>query len=190
MCNFENSTPDEKCHVHLLDLYISKLPEKNTLKVKPQNEALPWFCDVPVGKNTLQNKLKRMCANAGIKMNHSLRSTGASELYANVPEKLIQERTGHRSVTALRTYERTAHNQHQAVSSVLSSSAPGCSYQSSSVAYSQQSNIEVNCHSIPTQASTSVQLNFQSLNGCTINVYQHPPTPAAGQTSPVTFKPN
>ena len=36
------------------------------LQVKPQNEALPWFCDVPVGKNTLQNKLKRMCANAGI----------------------------------------------------------------------------------------------------------------------------
>ena len=61
-CNFENSTPDERCHVHLLDLYISKLPEKTRseqglfcvrpLQVKPQNDALPQFCDVPVGKNT------------------------------------------------------------------------------------------------------------------------------------------
>jgi integrase len=34
--------------------------------------------------------------------NHSLRATGATRLFeANVPEKLIQERTGHRSIDAL-----------------------------------------------------------------------------------------
>ena len=127
-----------------------------------------------------------MCAHAGIegnKTNHSLRATGASELFhANVPEKMIQERTGHRSVVALRTYERTAHDQHQAVSSILSSASPGCSYQSSSVSCSQQSNVDVNCHSsIPAGAGNGIQLNFQSLTGCTINVYQHPPQ--ASQTS-------
>ena len=43
-----------------------------------------------------------MCAQAGIeadKTNHSLRATGASELFhANVPEQMIQERTGHKQV--------------------------------------------------------------------------------------------
>ena len=38
-----------------------------------------------------------------MKTNHSLRATAASELFcANVPEKLIQERTGHKSLQALR----------------------------------------------------------------------------------------
>ena len=62
------------------------------LQVKPLDELLPWFCDVLTGKNTLQFKLKTMCAHAGIegnKMNHNLRATGASEhFHANVPEKM------------------------------------------------------------------------------------------------------
>ena len=38
--------------------------------------------------------------------NHSLRGTGASELFATgVPEALIQKCTGHRSVESLRLYE-------------------------------------------------------------------------------------
>ncbi len=46
----------------------------------------------------------------GRKTNHSLRATGASELFqAGVPEKIIKERTGHHSLEALRTYyHRTA----------------------------------------------------------------------------------
>ena len=64
-----------------------------------------------------------MCVDAGIegmKMNHSLRTTAGSELFhANVPEKLIQERTGHKSLQALRVYEHTTKDQHQAVSEIL-----------------------------------------------------------------------
>ena len=66
-CNGETSTLDERCHVHLLDLYISKLPKKRhaeqglfnvrPLQLKPWDEVSPWFCDVAVGKNTLQSKL-------------------------------------------------------------------------------------------------------------------------------------
>ena len=40
---------------------------------------------------------------------------------ANVPEKLIQSRTGHCSLEALRVYERPSHEKHQAVSNVLTS---------------------------------------------------------------------
>ena len=54
--------------------------------------------------------VKEMCEEAGIegnKTNHSLRSCGVSSLYnKNVPEKMIQERSGHRSLTPLRAYER------------------------------------------------------------------------------------
>ena len=45
----------------------------------------------------------------GKKTNHSLRATGASELFKRgVPEKIVQERTEHRSLEALRTYERSS----------------------------------------------------------------------------------
>ena len=70
--------------------------------------------------------LKDMCHDAAIggrKTNHSLRATGALELFAaGVPEKIIKERTGHRSLEALHVYEHTTSLQHQAVSTILSSS--------------------------------------------------------------------
>ena len=60
----------------------------------------------------------------GHKMNHSLRATGAIELYeAEAPEKIIQERTGHHLLEYLRTYERTSDKQQQAISNILSSNS-------------------------------------------------------------------
>ena len=40
-----------------------------------------------------------------------------------MPEKVIQERTGHRNLEALRLYEKTTTEQHQAIAQVLRSSA-------------------------------------------------------------------
>lgn len=40
---------------------------------------------------------------------------------ANVPEKLIQSRTGHRSVSALRLHKRLLHDQNQAVLNIYTS---------------------------------------------------------------------
>ena len=49
---------------------------------------------------------------------------GASHMFSgSVPEKLIQSRTGHRSLEALRLYERPSHEQQQAVSNILTSGA-------------------------------------------------------------------
>ena len=63
------------------------------------------------------------------KFNHSLRATGATEMFAaNVPEKLIQSRIGHHSLEALRLYERPSHAQHQAVSNILTSAVPQRSF--------------------------------------------------------------
>ena len=54
------------------------------------------------------------------KTNHSLWATGATRLFeANVPEKLIQERTGHCSIDALQMYERTSVTQQKEASSVI-----------------------------------------------------------------------
>ena len=105
-----------------------------------------------------------MCAEAGIsghKTNNSLCATAATEMFRRgAPEKLIQERTGHRSVEALRSYERLDEVQHKVVSSLLSN-APG---KSRSMTYSQH--LMSKTHSFNT-SSTSMPL--QDLHGCTIN---------------------
>ena len=53
--------------------------------------------------------LASMCKDAGIsghKTNHSLRAYAATELFrAGIPEKVIQDRSGHRSLEGLRKYE-------------------------------------------------------------------------------------
>ena len=67
--------------------------------------------------------VKEMCKVAGIegnKTNHSLRSCGVSSLYnKNVPEKMIQERSGHHSLTTLREYERPTVEQMLETSKML-----------------------------------------------------------------------
>ena len=58
--------------------------------------------------------VKRMFQEVGTdgKTNHSLRATGATRLFeANVPDKLIKEQTGHKSLDALRLYECTSSEQ-------------------------------------------------------------------------------
>ena len=75
-----------------------------------QKSSGPWFSCQPCGVNKLNGMVKSMFSSIGIsgKSNHSLRASGATEMFrAGVPEKIIQERTGHRSLKALRTYERT-----------------------------------------------------------------------------------
>ena len=132
---FEQKGVSEHCHVRLLDLYMSKLPKDareedffyaRPLPVAPYDPSKPWFYARPVGKNMLNSALKDMCAEAGIsghKTNHSLRATGASEMFeAGVPEKIIKERTSHRSLGALRLYEQTTKDQHKVVSAIHASS--------------------------------------------------------------------
>ena len=100
----------------MLKLYISKLPPKTLEDPKavfywkpkekvPLDANAAWFLIQPVGHNTLASMVKNICSHIGVtgKTNHSLRATGATRLFeANVPEKLIQERTAHKSTDALR----------------------------------------------------------------------------------------
>ena len=54
--------------------------------------------------------------------NHSLHATGATTLFdANVPEAIIQKRSGHSSTKALRMYEWMTPQQDLAISKILQS---------------------------------------------------------------------
>ena len=95
---YANPEAGDRCHVKILDLYFNRLSEeakKNIFYTRPvptlpKNPYDPWYCAVPYGKNKLSSMFKEMCIEAGIghKTNHSLRATGASELFKEgVPEK-------------------------------------------------------------------------------------------------------
>ena len=131
----ENKTAGERCRCYLLDFYISKLPKevkerdlfymyvRPLLIIEESCSTMVHCCSV--GCNTLNHMVPKMCSEAKFSSrmtNHSLRATGATELYdAGVPEKIIKECTGHRSTDGLRVYERTSQKQHQTVSHILSS---------------------------------------------------------------------
>ena len=129
--HFEIPEAGERDYVRILYLYLSKLPkaafEKDLFYVRPVSVCKPdqpWYTSVPVGKNKLSSMVKTMCSLAGIegnKTNHSLRSFGVSSMFEQqIPEKIIQERSGHRSLDALRVYEKTTNQQKVEASRVMS----------------------------------------------------------------------
>ena len=71
-----------------------------------------------------------MCRLAGVSgdyTNHSLRAFDATKLFqSGVSEKLIQQRMGHRSLEALRQYERTSSSQLLDVSNIMSDVSRSC----------------------------------------------------------------
>ena len=91
-----------------------------------------------------------------------------------VPEKLIQERTGHRSLEALRSYERLDEVQHKAVSTLLSNTPE----KSHSMTCNQRLlSTKTNSFSMPsTSYGPPLQtVTLQHLHGCTINFNCAPP---------------
>ena len=129
--HFEVPEAGDKDYVKIVDLYVSKLPieaiERDNFYVRPLSvgeDGKPWFTSVPIGRNKLATMVKAICSAAGVegkKTNHSLRSFGVTSMFKeNIPEKVIQERSGHRSVTALWVYEKTSDKQMIEASRVLS----------------------------------------------------------------------
>ena len=104
-----------RCHVLLLDKYFAKLPAEAKAKdifymkpktAQPKDPCAPWFTTVPIGKNKLSEMMKAMAQEGKLDKpvtNHSLRAYGVTKMFAaNVPEKLMMERSGHRSIDGLR----------------------------------------------------------------------------------------
>ena len=119
---FQNLSGNGPCHVQICDAYFAKLPsqakEKDVFYLTPNKlatQSKPWYLLVPVSRNHLGSILKDMCTQAQVSgnfTNHSLRAYGATTLYrATLPEKLIQERAGHRCLKALWQYKWTSDSQ-------------------------------------------------------------------------------
>ena len=180
----ENPEAGDRCPCRLLDLYIDKLPmeakDKDLFYVRPvekPKQGAAWYYSIPIGRNKLAQMVPEMCRIGGIsghETNHSFRATGTTELYeAEVPEKIIQERTGHRSLECLRMYERTSEKQHQAVSNILSSS-------SQSTYHTQITKID--SQNIATSSNMTGLLPKMNFANCQVNVNIN-----QGSAAPVNF---
>ena len=119
----------ESCLVELFRMYIGLVQsissEITAFYFKPNSKCLAYDKQV-VGINKLNGILPSMCKEAGFKAksSHCLRVTCASALFnAGVEEKLIRDRTGHRS-NALFKYEKVSEMKSTEVSDIL---APKCS---------------------------------------------------------------
>ncbi|XP_046350942.1 uncharacterized protein LOC124131609 [Haliotis rufescens] len=106
------------------DIFLTHVQKMDAFYYSPlaKPKADRWFSNFPIGHNTLQGIIKRLCRNAGIegkRTYHSLRATSATRLYrANVDGQLICEQTGHRS-EIVRTYKRTSEDQKLLVSDII-----------------------------------------------------------------------
>jgi hypothetical protein len=134
ICHDMNGDHDP-CILELYRLYIGliQFKEKNAFYFRPRRTKFEFEKSV-VGINTLNQILPSMCKEAGIKVKtaHCLRVTCATKLFnAGVPEKMIRERTGHRS-SALHRYEKPSENQCKLVSNVLGSQSSSSTISTSS----------------------------------------------------------
>ena len=164
----------ERCHVYVLDWYIEKMPlrakEHDLFYLRPFHNVAepsePSYYDSPLGVHKLSKMVEEMLSAVGLdgKTNHSLPATGVSTLFeANVPEKVIQERTGHRSVKALRLYERTTSKQHEDMCKILMD----CTNASKFGETASSKPVEV---APPVPISSSSGPSFGVLNHCTVNM--------------------
>ena len=192
-----NPTSRIRCPVHLLDKYIGKLPQEAIQKDNFYCRPLPsiasdsarsvWYSASPVGRNQLTKMVATMCGMAGIngqKTNHSLRVAGASSLFdAGVPERIIQARTGHRSLESLRLYERVTEKQDMQVAKILTGESSSFSVNDSG----SNNNTVMPCNPIETSETklemfTNPTTNSpvypsaagQQYNNCTVNMFAPP----------------
>lgn len=124
VCHEEGKSHESRCLVDVYSVYIRLAKVKNNngagFYFRPNSKDLA-FDKSPVGVNTLSKILPNMCKCLGfrVKTSHSLRVTCATTLFQRgIEEKLIRERTGHRS-NALLAYEKSSIEQQQTVSDAL-----------------------------------------------------------------------
>ena len=128
---YENVEKPQRCPVKLYKKYISHVPletSDNSFYLRPLQKPKGniWYYKKAAGRETLGNVVKKVMGNAGFDghfTNHSLRRSCATNLYDNgVPEQVIQETTGHRSVEGVRAYKRTSSAMKRKMSAILNQS--------------------------------------------------------------------
>ena len=126
VCCTDKDPNHQPCIVNCFATYLEKVKhlaagtEAFYFKANPNPQVFA-FCNSPIGINTLNKILPDLCEEAGLerKTSHSLRITCTTRLFQNqVEEKLIRDRTGHRS-NALFKYEKSSAQQQMMVSNLL-----------------------------------------------------------------------
>ena len=116
-----------QCPVRIILFYLTKLPPNcscSSFYLQPRKKVPDsiWYQDRPCGVNKLCDVVNEMCKTArfpGFYSNHSLRSVAATKMYrSNIDEQLIQEITGHRSIS-VRSNKRTSDKQHKFASNCI-----------------------------------------------------------------------
>ena len=113
----------------LLDTYIALLPANASyfymrlLDAFPTDTGQSCVTKQRVGINMLKNMLPELSNKSGLGVrytNHSLRATAITRMFhSGLPEKIIAETSGHRSMKALRFYENTSDVQRQSVTTSM-----------------------------------------------------------------------
>lgn len=187
-----NEENPERCFVQLFKMYNSLCPHdrpKDAFYLQPLKNMKPncWYSSKPIGHNTLEGTVARLCKKAGIsglRTNHSLRATTATRLYqAGVDEQLVMERTGHQSLEGVRSYKHTSEAQQANLSDILngaSTSSMATSLQLQNNSSNAPDNLSQKSKSVCLSATTTstnslaiqpVSFNFQSCS-VTINYMQ------------------
>ncbi|CAG2188645.1 unnamed protein product [Mytilus edulis] len=159
---FENKG-DPRCPVSLYLMYAGKRPEKmkaddSKFYVGINNKGYgdEWFINQPMGKNTLSNIIKSMTDEAGIqgrKVNHSARKTGITTLiHAGVQNTLVQQHSGHKSLSSINNYSSASFQQQKDMSKVL------CTFTSN-----QDSTTDINQNTIQPGDSTANLNNVDTI---------------------------
>ena len=145
---------------------VESISSENTaFYFKPNSKRLAYDKQA-VGINKLNGILPSVCKEAGFKpkSSHSLRVTCASSLFnAGVEEKLIRDRTGHRS-NALFKYEKVSEMKSTEVSDIL---APKCS-SASNISLSKE--VSETAVEVGSSASTCEFMSCSYFNNCTISI--------------------
>ena len=103
-----------KCPVMSYRLYLDKLhPESNFLWQRPRtmySGSDTWFCNVPIGKNTLGGFMSKLSKKHNLSMiytNHSIRATSVTVMdEADIEARHIMKVSGHKSESSIRSYAR------------------------------------------------------------------------------------
>ena len=116
-----------------------------------------------MGKNTLSSMTKRMCAKAevaGKKTNYLLHAYAVTEMFnAEIPEKVIQDRSGHRSLDGLRKYESILEKQKESACHMLDLSNSDAKTPNGHTSHDQTLRMQVSAPKFSCQQQPQLQPN-------------------------------
>lgn len=124
---------DARCPVKSLLEYTSRLNPKcpafwqKPKEKAPEDPTEPWYCNMPVGINTLNKKIKEISKEAGcskIYTNHCLRATCVTVLdQAGFQNRDIMSVSGHHSEQSIKHYSRTSNEKKRQMSAIIARKA-------------------------------------------------------------------